>query len=114
MALLLPNAVNAFIDDNKLYGYCLNEAHETGKHKARVFKSALGITVDDYLILKKAILEAVLVVQSPPNQMDKYGTRYYTDFEMQHNNVTATVRACWITGFGIDAVPRLTSCYVLT
>jgi hypothetical protein len=112
--MILPNALNAFIDDNKLYGYCLNEAHDQGKHKARVFKSALGLTSEDYLILRKAILEAVLVVPSPPDKIDQYGTRYYTDFEMQHNGLTATVRACWITDFSIDAVPRLTSCYVLT
>jgi hypothetical protein len=39
----LPNAEKAFIDNKKLLDYCLNPLHEEGKHKARVFQSALGI-----------------------------------------------------------------------
>lgn len=30
----LPNAENAFVDIEKLRGYCLNLSHPRGKHKA--------------------------------------------------------------------------------
>jgi hypothetical protein len=33
----LPNPEKAFIDLNKLIGYCLNPEHPEGQHKALVF-----------------------------------------------------------------------------
>jgi hypothetical protein len=39
----LPNGDQAEISMQKLIGYCLNPEHPSGKHKARVFESALGI-----------------------------------------------------------------------
>ena len=43
----LPNADQAVVDIAKLRDYCLNPLHPVGKHKARVFRSALGFTIDD-------------------------------------------------------------------
>jgi hypothetical protein len=43
----LQNGDRAIIPIGKLLGYCLNPNHPKGKHKARVFKSALGITADN-------------------------------------------------------------------
>ena len=40
----LPNPDRAVVDLAKLRDYCLNPQHEEGKHKARVFASALGLT----------------------------------------------------------------------
>lgn len=52
----LPNSNKAIIDDEKLAGYCLNPNHTDGQDKARVFKSALGLTIDDANELKNALL----------------------------------------------------------
>jgi hypothetical protein len=38
----LPNAAQALVDLAKLRDYCLNPAHPRGRHKARVFATALG------------------------------------------------------------------------
>jgi hypothetical protein len=38
---MLPNGHRAFVDVAKLRDYYLNPSHEDGKHKARVFASAL-------------------------------------------------------------------------
>nr|WP_223860586.1 DUF6883 domain-containing protein [Spirosoma validum] len=65
--MLLPFAEKAYIDDQKLVGYCLSETHITGKHKARVFKSALGLTAIDYLLLKETILTIVLLNETQAN-----------------------------------------------
>ena len=43
----LPNGDRTIIPIEKLLGYCLNSEHSKGKHKARVFKSVLGITADN-------------------------------------------------------------------
>jgi len=36
------------VETRKLRDYCLSPEHPRGRHKARVFASALGLTVDDY------------------------------------------------------------------
>jgi hypothetical protein len=43
----IPNSEQAFIDIRKLTDYCLNLEHLDGRHKARVFKSALNIDLDN-------------------------------------------------------------------
>jgi hypothetical protein len=40
----LPNAERAFVDTEKLRDYCLSQTHPRGRHKARVFAEALGMT----------------------------------------------------------------------
>src|SRR4051794_30341445 len=42
--LRLPNAQQARVPTDKLVRYALDPSHERGRHKARVFVSALGIT----------------------------------------------------------------------
>jgi hypothetical protein len=44
---LLPNADKAVVPLEKLRGYSLASSHPVGKHKARVFASALEMTEDD-------------------------------------------------------------------
>jgi len=55
----LPNADRAVIEIEKLRDYCLSSSHPRGRHKARVFVTALGITVDDAEELKRNRKEAV-------------------------------------------------------
>ena len=54
----LPNAHRAVVDVMKLRDYCLNPRHEDGKHKARVFASALGLNETDAEWLRDRLLEA--------------------------------------------------------
>ncbi len=51
----LPNGDKAEIPIEKLINYCLNPEHSSGKHKARVFKSRLGITQDNAELLLQMI-----------------------------------------------------------
>ena len=55
----IPNAERAIVDIRKLRDYCLNPQHSTGKHKARLFTSLLGMTSNDAEGLRSALLEAV-------------------------------------------------------
>ncbi len=55
----LPNRHLAIVDLRKLTKYCLNPLHEEGRHKARVFMSALGVGQMDAVWLHDRILEAV-------------------------------------------------------
>ena len=55
----LPNAERAFIDIAKLRDYSLSPQHKEGRHKARVFASALGLGVSDAEWLGERLKEAV-------------------------------------------------------
>jgi hypothetical protein len=48
----LPNYQNAVIPQNKLVKYSLDPTHPRGKHKAIVFKSALGFEQSDWELLR--------------------------------------------------------------
>jgi len=75
----LPNYKNAIIDKEKLTEYCLNEDHPIGKHKARVFKSVLGITAANFELLIQIIFEGIQTYQAIKKETDQYGTRFYVD-----------------------------------
>ena len=55
----VPNAEHAVVDIRKLRDYCLNPTHEHGKHKARLFLAALGVTADDAEGLCSVLLEMI-------------------------------------------------------
>jgi len=56
----LPNGDRAEISMQKLIGYCLNLEHSSGKHKARVFQSRLGMTVENAEVLHSLIQQAAI------------------------------------------------------
>jgi len=108
----LPNAEGAFVDPEKLTGYCLNNEHPRGKHKARVFAATLGISTEHAGDLRDALLHAILVEDAIPTEEDDHGQRYVVDFTMTGPSGRARVRSIWIIRVKED-FPRLTSCYVL-
>jgi hypothetical protein len=108
----LPNGDRAFVDLAKLRDYCLSLGHPRGRHKARVFASALGLTADDAEMLRDALAESARSDEATVTEQDQYGQRYVLDFTMNGPTGQALVRGCWIIRSGED-FPRLTSCYVL-
>jgi hypothetical protein len=108
----LPGGERAVVDIAKLQDYCLNPDHPRGRHKARVFEAALGLTKAAALVLRTALLEAARTGDASAAESDTYGQRYVLDFIMQGPSGEATVRSSWIVRTGED-FPRLTSCYVL-
>jgi hypothetical protein len=53
----LPNPHKAVVEIRKLRDYSLNVDHSVGKHKVRVFKAALGLTVQQADWLRTQALE---------------------------------------------------------
>jgi hypothetical protein len=98
----------------KLQDYCLNEAHPRGRHKAQVFRSRLGLSVNDDDVLRRALFDAARDRQDDLRQgdADAYGHRFVLDFEMTAGGSTATVQSAWIVLHGEDVL-RFISCYVL-
>lgn len=52
----LPNGQFAIVDITKLSEYCLSKNHLRGRHKARVFASALSMNETDAAELRNALL----------------------------------------------------------
>jgi hypothetical protein len=109
--LKLPNADRAVVEISKLRSYSLSPTHDIGKHKARVFQAALGITIDDAEWLRKQLLRAAIEGETIEGRMSPFGQMYVLDAVIKRGNLSALVRTTWIVEHGTD-FPRLTSCYV--
>ncbi len=108
----IPGAAQAIVDIAKLRDYCLSMDHPEGRHKARVFLSALGMTSSDSEELREALLAGVRNNDATPVKGDRYGQRYTVDIFFIHRDCKAVIRSGWIVRTG-EGFPRLTSCYVL-
>jgi len=108
---LLPNAEKAVVPLEKSRDYSLDSTHPVGKHKARVFASALGMTKDDALRLREIIRQAVLTNEAVEVGTNKHGTRFVMDFQTLGLKGAITIRTAWIIDAG-ETIPRLTSCYI--
>ncbi|HUY27537.1 MAG TPA: hypothetical protein VMV27_08970 [Candidatus Binataceae bacterium] len=108
----LPNGEDAVVDIVKLRDYCLNLGHPEGRHKARVFQSALAMGREDAARLRTRLLAAARIEDSHFTGADEYGRLYTLDFTMRHREREATVRAAWIVRRGENFL-RLTTCFVL-
>jgi hypothetical protein len=107
----LPNGNNAIVLIEKLEGYCLNPDHEKGKHKARVFMRALGISREHAAILKQALLYHAIHSDSIEINSNQFGKHYLVDFLWEYEGRKAELRSKWTMRTGED-FPRLGSCYV--
>jgi len=107
----LPNYENAIISVEKLRDYCLNDEHYRGKHKARVFKSALGLERKDANLLKKIIEEAIKTNDAVETFKDEYGIRFTVDITYSYKDKQTVIRTLWIVKSN-EHFPRLTTCYI--
>ena len=107
----LPNGHRAIVDITKLRDYCLNTNHEEGKHKARVFASALCVRAADAEWLREQLLKAAAREDASPTSRTRFGALYVLDFELKTEAGTAMIRSGWIIRQNED-FPRLTTCYV--
>jgi hypothetical protein len=107
-------ASDIVVELSKLRDYCLSDTHPRGRHKARVFRSRLGLTAADSETLRHALLDAARarLNELQPTEADEFGQRYILDFPMTTAAGSAIIRSAWIILAGQDVL-RLTSCYVL-
>ena len=108
----IPNADRAMVDIRKLRDYCLNPAHDEGKHKARLFAAALSMTVNDAEDLRDALIEVVKTQDAQLGRRDEYGQRYILDFLLEWHDKRTMIRSGWIIEHGAET-PQFTTCYPL-
>lgn len=92
----LPESDRAIVDIGKLRDYCLNPNHPEGRHKARVFLSALGVAAADSEWLAEAILAALPDAEAEAQSETDWGTLYRVDIEIARGRRCAKVRTGWI------------------
>ena len=108
----LPNAEAAVVEPEKLVDYALNPEHALGRHKARVFLSALGIGRDDWEYLRDRILDAVPSATVATVRVRRFGTLYDVPILVEGlNGQTHEVTTAWIVKPDDDR-PKLVSTYV--
>jgi hypothetical protein len=88
----LPGEEHAIVE---LRDYCLNPLHPGGRHKARVFASALGLTGLDAEFLREELLRVARVGDAVAGDIDGYGKRYTIDFGLAWDSRRAMVRSTW-------------------
>jgi len=107
----LPGARDATIPTAKLVSYALSATHQRGRHKARVFASALGITASDWRYLHDQILAALPDGEVRSTHVTPFGIAYEVIVMIDGlNGRTVQVVTTWIVASG--AAPRLTSTWV--
>jgi hypothetical protein len=101
----------AHADVRKLRDYSLNEQHETGKHKAHVFRRLLGITAADWSFLAEQLIAGLAkeLVRRPAKT--QWGVQYHVIVAVTgRNGQTKLVKSAWIIRNGEP--PSLISAYV--
>jgi hypothetical protein len=106
----LPNGDKAEIPVQKLVGYCLNPNHSSGKHKAKVFASALGITADNFQVLYELIQKAAVEGEIIQENTTEFGRQFKVDWIIpQTNNIE--IRTIWEIS-NTTCNPRLISAFI--
>lgn len=108
----LPNLEHAVIDIEKLRAYVLNPLHPEGRHKARVFLAALGVSADDATWLAEQIRNQLPAREATPGIVDVHGMRFQVNVALSREGRVAYVRTAWIIRTGEDS-PRLVTCFVV-
>jgi len=95
----------------KVETYSLNLDHLKGRHKARLFKAKLGITVSNKEVLLTALLKQAARSEAVSySRSTEYGDCYQIDFELTTESGSSTVRSAWIIYYG-KTYPHLMSVY---
>ncbi len=105
----LPNGHQADLG-NKIEDYCLNFNHQKGKHKATLFQSKIGITLENADLLKNAIKKAAINETVIIRKTNEHGTHYNMKFLLKTDVGESLILVAWIIRTN-ENFPRLTNCY---
>ena len=97
--------------EQKLAGYALDPAHPRGRHKARVFSSALGIEQKDWRYLRDQLAEGIVEAPVDGMRLAPFGVLYEAVVLVDGlNGATVPVATIWIIQG--EQPPRLVSTWV--
>jgi hypothetical protein len=108
----IPRADDAILDIRKIESYILSPAHPRGRHKARVFRQALGLSQDDAEWLRGELLEGMRRGDAIALEGDDLGMRWRVDIPIARHGKKVVVRTIWIVRNG-EVLPRFVTCWAL-
>lgn len=108
--MLLPDFDKATIDPRKLADYVLNPGHPEGRHKARVFLSALGLGPADAAWLANAMLAGLRRADAVLQCQTAWGLIYRVDMPIVRGQRCAAIRTVWLC---TSEEARLVTCFVI-
>jgi hypothetical protein len=109
----LPRADRAVVPREKLEGYLLNLGHEVGRHKARVFGTALGIHRGDWEFLRDGIVKGVSAAPVSTVRETPWGRLYEVVVSIEGlNDQTRRVMTVWLVA-SVGDPPRFVTGYVV-
>jgi hemerythrin-like domain-containing protein len=108
----IPKGDRAVVDMLKLTGYVLNSEHRTGRHKARVFAAALGLTANDADVLAAALRRAAEFDDAALEREDHYGVHYSIESDILFNGIRRRIRSLWTVRSG-EECPRFVTAFVM-
>ncbi len=111
---MTPSFTGIVVDVAKLRDYVLSAHHPRGRHKARVFRSKLALTVSDSDWLRETLVSAAHTGLDHFELIDadEFGRRLRLDFPVTTPTASAMIRSIWIVRTGEDLI-RFVTCWVL-
>ncbi len=107
----LPGHTEPIIPEDKLR-YCLDPLHEKGRDKARVFRSALGIGLEEMAQLERMLREGVSEHAALRRGTFRDGTeRWMVEWVVTGRLGPLRFISAWSVD-GSSGRPRLVSCYL--
>jgi hypothetical protein len=108
---LLPGRDVARIPPEKLRDYVLSTASEVGRHKARVFRSTLALSQDDWQYLREALLAGLQDARISDVRLSRFGPRSTVPVAvLGRNGELAVVTTAW--EIDRSGHPRLLTAYI--
>ena len=107
----MPDGGHAIVDIPKLADYCLSEEPPRGRHKARLFRAALGLRQDDAARLRDVLLEAAGVHEAEYVATDGWGEQWRLNAPIVWQGRRAMVRTLWVVRTG-ETSPRFVTAWV--
>ena len=108
----LPGWEDAWIPKLKLSDYVLSETHEVGRHKARVFRSELGIEREQWRFLHDQILDGFPEAQATFHEETEFGLKWEVPILVTgRNEAERWVTTGWIVEYR-DLRPKLATAYL--
>lgn len=115
----LPNVERARFDSGKLVNYSLDPDNPRGKHKARVWKTALGIDKSHAAMVERQIMAQIANLPAVRKSgADQYGERFNVIVPVTGpNGRTVDVLTAWIYDLkqaqgASSTIPRLQNCFI--
>jgi hypothetical protein len=88
----LPSSNAAILDLHKIQDYFHDPSHPRGRHKARVFRQALGLEQIDAAWLRDRLLEGARSAEATQVMAGAWGSHWRLDVAVRRQDKMAMVR----------------------